>query len=146
MIVQCPLISQLCMYICIYICMPKIYVNFAAIVSLLFLCASFTLLFYSYICFYFNRKGLRDTFNLDLDLDLYQILYMLMYSPAFWFGMFITIVMAVLPDILGTMICRQVIPTSIQKAQVCLLFLICYHASFCKVPRLNISHKRKGRV
>jgi len=41
-----------------------------------------------------------------------------MVSPAFWFGLCVTIVMAVLPDILGTIISRQFTPTNIQKAQV----------------------------
>jgi len=62
-------------------------------------------------------KGIKDTFNLKLDLDLYKIIYFLMVSPAFWFGLCVTIVMAVLPDILGTIISRQFTPTNIQKAQ-----------------------------
>ena len=66
----------------------------------------------------FSRKGIKDTFNLELDLDLYKIIYLLMRSPAFWFGMLVTVVMAVLPDILGTIIARQIIPTNIQRAQV----------------------------
>ena len=69
-----------------------------------------------------SRKGIKDTFNLELDLDLYKIIYFLMVSPAFWFGLCVTIVMAVLPDILGTIISRQFAPTNIQKAQVCLYF------------------------
>jgi len=40
-----------------------------------------------------------------------------MVSPAFWFGLCVTIVMAVLPDILGTIISRQFAPTNIEKAQ-----------------------------
>ena len=71
------------------------------------------------VILFFYRKGLRTTFDLQLDLDLYQIIFMLMKSAPFWFGMFVTIVVAVLPDILGTIICRQIIPSNIQKAQVC---------------------------
>ena len=51
-------------------------------------------------------------------MDLYRIIYMLMEAAPFWFGMIICIFMAVLPDILGMILTRHLIPTDTQQAQV----------------------------
>ena len=75
-------------------------------------------LFLNLQCFH-CRSGLRSTFNMAYDLDLYQIIFMLMSAAPFWFGVMIFILIALLPDIIGMALCRYYIPTDIQKTQVC---------------------------
>ncbi|XP_065055666.1 phospholipid-transporting ATPase IF-like isoform X1 [Rhopilema esculentum] len=78
----------------------------------------FYFLFLLVLCeFEWPWKGLRSAFDMQLDMDLYQIIYMLMKSAPFWFGMIIFVILAVLPDILGSITSRHLIPTDIQKAQ-----------------------------
>ena len=64
---------------------------------------------------------------MDLDLDLYYIVYFLMKTASFWFGTIVLILAALLPDALGLVLSRAFIPSKIQIAQVCDIY-------FCIVP------------
>eukprot|EP00794_Sanderia_malayensis_P011228 gene11228-12407_t len=78
----------------------------------------FYLLFLFVLCgFLWPWPGLRKTFNMDYDLDLYDVIYMLMAAASFWLGMLVLVFVALLPDIVGMALARYFAPTGIQQAQ-----------------------------
>jgi len=56
---------------------------------------------------------------MDIDLDLYNIIFMLLESASFWLALILITIVALLPDILFTVLLRAWMPNETDRCQVC---------------------------
>jgi len=61
---------------------------------------------------------LQDWFDMELDLDLYDVIFVLFDATMFWGASVIIIVIALLPDIIGTVLFKYFKPTKSQQLQM----------------------------
>ena len=56
--------------------------------------------------------------DIELDLDLYNVVYMLFDSAMFWLACILIIALSLLPDVILTVLARYICPSELHKAQV----------------------------
>ena len=56
--------------------------------------------------------------DIEMDLDLYNVIYMLFDSAMFWLAVIFIIALSLLPDVILTVLVRYIRPTELHKAQV----------------------------
>ncbi|XP_066929021.1 phospholipid-transporting ATPase IF-like isoform X2 [Clytia hemisphaerica] len=79
----------------------------------------FYLIFILVLCaFVWPWPWLNDIYAMDIDLDLYNIIYMLFNASSFWFALILISVVALLPDILFTVLLKAWAPSELDRCQV----------------------------
>jgi len=71
------------------------------------------------LCFFNYRPWLNKIVEMDIDLDLYNIIFMLLESASFWLALILITIVALLPDILFTVLLRAWMPNETDRCQVC---------------------------
>ena len=71
-----------------------------------------------YFLFTTHRPFINDIYPMELDLEMYRVIYMLFSGAPFWLALILITWLALLPDMLFTVISRAWNPTGIDKCQV----------------------------
>ena len=64
---------------------------------------------------------MKDIYDMELDLDMYRVIYMLFDAAPFWLALILITWLALLPDILYTVLTRAWAPNGIDEYQVCFI-------------------------